>query len=484
MKKRKKTSRVKNKQNGILVLPCIIAGILLLQIIFNFIVSIISTLNGQKPTNDAGLGLLLSIIGIAVTVWVGLNLYNIYSKQDLQKLLEQAERASSIVSKMYTETLISKFRLSSKDGTARFYASELSGLDPLPEKILEQLLDIEDIYLLAYEHYREATRSTFYEEGILRINGLCNNIQINLKNSELTKAQIQFLQGYSSLRRADFTHFLIQYPPTQELATDINLYEKCIKNYRDGIYILFGIRDVPTVKKIDRYSTADQTCISFVYNSIGAIQLHYRIITGEKTTTIGELNPIEAVTIALAFGNPLPPMQLAIFERNLGAAYEHNGQMEDAFFHYAKSYELDKRNWKTAHCIGSWYYKQAKIKHPEIVNAQKTSCFPRIENEKREEVYNDLKKACHWFEVEKATNCGIQDREVPYILSLLAFLDNSSENIAAAEQAVFEQKMHTDLGAAAQKKTEGVNSQRSEKKKRSKRLVNALLHRKGNTQPQ
>ena len=453
MNNRKKMNKARRTQKYIIVLPCIITAILLLQIIFNFIIGVISVRNGQNQSYNSSSGLMLSIIGIAVTVWVGLNLYNVYSRQELQELLEQAERASSIICKVYTETLISKFRLSSKDGTARFYAEALSSIDPLPERILEQMIDVEDIYLLAYEHYRQATKSDYYKDGILRVNSLLNFIQNDKNDIKLTKTQAQFLQGYLSLRMADLTHFMLQYPPTQDVATDLNLYKKCIKGYRDGVYILFGIRDVPSLRKIDvnRYSAADQACISFVYNSIGALQLHYRTITESRTITIDKLSPIDALNIALAFSDLLPPIQLAIFERNLGVAYEHNDQMELAFNHYAKSYELDKKNGKTAHCIGSWYYKQIMRYHPEVVNALESGKIPKVDKKVLSEVHSYLRKSCYWYDVEKATNCGVQDKNAPRMLILLSHLDNSSENTCAVNSAMREKQFYDEVHLAAQK---------------------------------
>ena len=37
---------------------------------------------------------ILSTISIAVSVWIGLNIYNVYKKEDIEKLLEQVEKST------------------------------------------------------------------------------------------------------------------------------------------------------------------------------------------------------------------------------------------------------------------------------------------------------------------------------------------------------------------------------------------------------
>ena len=54
----------------------------------------------------------LSLIGMAIAVWIGLNIYNIFSQKELDELLEKSEHAGKIIERVYTEVLISKLRLS------------------------------------------------------------------------------------------------------------------------------------------------------------------------------------------------------------------------------------------------------------------------------------------------------------------------------------------------------------------------------------
>lgn len=63
----------------------------------HFIFQMICESIKEKPTGAGdvlGISILdtiLSTISIAVSVWIGLNIYNVYKKEDIEKLLEQVE---------------------------------------------------------------------------------------------------------------------------------------------------------------------------------------------------------------------------------------------------------------------------------------------------------------------------------------------------------------------------------------------------------
>ena len=55
--------------------------------------------------------LTLSLIGIAISVWIGLNIYNVLSKEELLTLLDSAQKAAEVTERVYTEMIKSKFRM-------------------------------------------------------------------------------------------------------------------------------------------------------------------------------------------------------------------------------------------------------------------------------------------------------------------------------------------------------------------------------------
>ena len=62
---------------------------------------------------------------------------------------------------------------------------------------------------------------------------------------------------------------------------------------------------------------------------------------------------------AVKLSSDLPSKVREKFLRNLGSAYELQADMDNAFLQYKEAYQIDRGNWRTTHCIASWYRKQA-----------------------------------------------------------------------------------------------------------------------------
>ena len=58
--------------------------------------------------------------------------------------MDKAEHATKITERIYTEVLLSKFRMSPADRTVSYLASRLETIDLLPAEILENLIAVED----------------------------------------------------------------------------------------------------------------------------------------------------------------------------------------------------------------------------------------------------------------------------------------------------------------------------------------------------
>lgn len=113
--------------------------------------------------------LVLSLIGLAISVWIGLNIYNALSKEELKDLLDKAEHATKITERIYTEVLLSKFRMSPADRTVSYLASRLETIDLLPAEILENLIAVEDLFSFSYGLYEGGMASPYNHEGIDKI---------------------------------------------------------------------------------------------------------------------------------------------------------------------------------------------------------------------------------------------------------------------------------------------------------------------------
>ena len=95
-----------------LCIPMLLCAVIILDLVFDFIKFAIMDDNAGElsiailENINRSHSLTLSLIGIAISVWIGLNLYNVLSKEELRSLLKQAEHAAEITQRVYTEVLI------------------------------------------------------------------------------------------------------------------------------------------------------------------------------------------------------------------------------------------------------------------------------------------------------------------------------------------------------------------------------------------
>lgn len=90
--------------------------------------------------------LVFSLLGVAISVWIGLNIYNVLSKEDLQALMEKTEEtAEKVTEEAYTEVLISKLRLMPADRMENYLAGRFVEMDRFPCEILKQISEAHSI---------------------------------------------------------------------------------------------------------------------------------------------------------------------------------------------------------------------------------------------------------------------------------------------------------------------------------------------------
>lgn len=113
----------------------------------HFIFQMICESIKEKPTGAGdvlGISILdtiLSTISIAVSVWIGLNIYNVYKKEDIEKLLEQVEKSTE---KMVYEGEKRKFLWSLEKGEymyeiCRYMCDQFETLEYIPMDVMKEL---------------------------------------------------------------------------------------------------------------------------------------------------------------------------------------------------------------------------------------------------------------------------------------------------------------------------------------------------------
>lgn len=351
---------------------------------------------GQSQT------LVLSLIGVAISVWIGLNLYNVLSKEELKELLDQAEKASRITEEAYTKVLTSKFWLASSERAEPLLAVRLEEMDPLPEEILEQIIAIEDTLYIVYEAYRDGMPTPYSQKGSAR----CKALAARCETEELTKEQAHFLKGYLALRRGDFLYYGSE-QRNLDLAAEDELADQILEEYHEALFELFRIREIETCRQPGCYGLEEKQALAVLANSICSTYL-LKKRQPEKEKEKWYQPAISAGKVAEEFSEEVSQRARATYIRNLGAAYERSGQWALALAGYQRSYELDPSSAKINRCLGSWYRRELSRRYPMLPeNLELTDeTVNTLTQAQREQLAEELERVAYWYEQSQRCKTG------------------------------------------------------------------------------
>lgn len=357
--------------------------------------------------------LVFTLIGVAISVWIGLNIYNALSKEELRDLLDQAERASEITERVYTEVLKSKFRMSLLNTESRYLADRLEIIERLPSEILEKLFQLEDLFDLSYRLYDRVFSGPYIEEGQKIASDLISTIENDYKRRLLNKGQHTFLMGYISLRMGDFLYFQAKHSDMNAKGLD-KIAMKAIRHYEKSAEIFFGISNLGRCSNSHDFDSSEKEYVAYLANNIGSA---YLLFISPGSVDLDYVISLEQV--AFNFSNEMSPLVREVFVRNLGVACERNGKMNEAIQHYNEAFQLNHGSWKAAHCIGSWYRKMALRDFPEIFGEQKLTAqqLRQKSDEEKANIEQLLKKAIYWYRIKQLNNNGLAEMN----LSILNF---------------------------------------------------------------
>lgn len=367
----------------------------------------------------------LSLIGIAISVWIGLNLYNVLSKEELKVLLEQAEKAAEITQKVYTEVLMSKFRMSHTDSTANFYAIVLEEIDILPDIILEKLISIEDLYRFSFNLYKEHFSTKYNDIGRKQCDELLQLCQEYKQRKIINTKQFSLITGYLYIRSSDFSFYKTQYDFSLTENHIDSMAKDIINNYEQALKHIFRNSDITTFINPERYSSVEKSFIASIANSIGAAYLLF-----VKNLTPSELKKIICTEkVAINFGTEISPKRKAVFLRNMGTAYEKNSNLDEAYKQYLKSYELNNKSVKTAHCLAYLCIKQINQLFPNFVDNFPINnvCIYSISTIDKEHLIKKIKQAAYWLKIKNYNNNGIMDGNLIILYQYLYKLTNNKQ---------------------------------------------------------
>lgn len=346
----------------------------------------------------------LAILGIAVSVWIGLNIYNVLSKQEMNLLLEKANEAIRALEGSYKELFCSKLRTSTTMDSY-FFIKIFEAEGEFPIDIYKNLIELEDIYVNIHAYYKRGECHLDHSE----IAGIENEYKEFLERIKkyrdeniISTSQMTAINMFVCIRLGDILFYFVQYSMSVQ-ASEVDQYsEKIIHYYNKGLDHS-GLRTHLAENLINQQT--EKRFTATIYNEMGAL---YLIIKNRfnKETDASSWKKVETYishAVELAQGGNTPSHILAVYQRNQGAAFERCEDHDQAIDCYKKSFKNDPTSYKTAHCIASWFRKRtSECFNGKQINEliQNSQYIDEVSQEKRKEGVCYLKKSIYWFEIK------------------------------------------------------------------------------------
>lgn len=279
MQKRKKYGREKKRRNNVLILFLIVVPILMCLMGMGMQYYIVLLINGsvegtQLGANDAintsVLDTIMSTISIAVSVWIGLNIYNVYKREDVDSALDKMQ---SSMDEMAYEGEKRKFIWQLEKGEYmyeinRYFCVEFEQEDSIPLDILSQLTEFEKNFYWCYSSYerREDKECLIIAKKLLEET---NNIFKVLDKYFISEKTLLF--RYVSIREAD----LLFYKNKVSGTPDVSELLKSIENYK---------------RELDKIPQSEMELYGYMENTIGySYHLIYQSLQNESGKVRGKI---------------------------------------------------------------------------------------------------------------------------------------------------------------------------------------------------
>ncbi len=316
----------------------------------------------QKLVNNdlkVSMDLLIGLFGIVISVWVGLNVYNILKKDDLDELASRVETTIDGFDcdlyknkQLQTAYLCKSFDI--VDNSSYYFNKKINIMDVHAieyEFVLNAIL-IEHSYTKLrnlYKHNNYMKMDLFVDQGIEH----CENV-LKAKESSLQTSpkffksyaiQNNFISGYINYRYGDFLYF-----KAMKLYYGNNKRDLAFEHFKQAIdrYISALEYDTELAQRTD------------IYNMIGFIYIKMYDFANNQTKYQSEMDDWRQNALYFCELASKNTINNAVVVKNLGIAYERNGNLEEALKKYLESVEIDPYNYKSRLCLASAYIKQAQ----------------------------------------------------------------------------------------------------------------------------
>ena len=382
-------------------------------------VDITKMLNSIAETDIVTIG--ITVIGIAVSVWVGLNIYLSLSKEESEKLIKKMEDEIKAIGKclnkvedaiiyqkgiMWQEFINLLDSQRDENMLAAYFAyqfnrlfSERENTDSLDVSYINRLIQYEVEYLSMTRMYENGEKKNCYNQSEQLIKNYTLLKHDNIKGSDLWKEVISFyfdvqivdakfyrnavclrLSGY----RDEFS--------TEQMENVCNKYKELFDRISDM---------TPEYKDINSAKAYINNTIGYTYDLIN----QYEIGKGKKNDErCGNANEYMQAAVAL-IGDQFFEKK-ARYLRNLGLTYERLGELDKAYDSYEKSIKEDMSDYKSWNTCGTIILK--KFENANRISERDT-LLSKMHIENPDMWKKDLLKAKTQFEMSVSEGKGFED---------------------------------------------------------------------------
>ncbi len=438
IKKVKKNYNTKKKKNNEIMLDTIpklvcfaMVAVVLIQVIGAIVLMLICQNKDVDMTNvllnTAEVDIVttgVAVIGIAVSVWVGLNIYLSLSKEEAETLIHKMEDEIEAIEKclnnvkttvtyqkgvMWQEFINLLDSQRNENMLSAYFAyqfgrlfDERENVDNLNILLIHKLMQYENEYISMIRMYENGEKRSCYHQS-----------EILIKKYE--KFSDEPIKGSNIWKKTFLFYF--------------NVHISDAKFYRNAVCLRLGeLRNDFSIKQME------EVCVEFgkVFEDISDTAPEYKDINFVKAYikntmgyTLDLINQYEVVTkenkdintkrrknankymqeAAKLIGNQFAEKK-ARYLRNLGLTYERLGDMDKAYESYVKSIKTDMSDYKSWTTCGSIILKKFEM---EQGIARRDKLLSEIQISKPEKWETELLKAKTQFEMSASEGKGFED---------------------------------------------------------------------------
>ncbi|MCL2078534.1 MAG: hypothetical protein FWH17_01680 [Oscillospiraceae bacterium] len=223
--------------------------------------------------------LLLTIVGIAVSVWLGLNIYNVISREELKDIEERTKSYEEKTKELENQTkeVNKAIVIENLSRTAAYYppsqhiADRIKGISKgfVENKVLAIMSEVEMLFTAVSSFHRKSDTSN---QLLYSIHGIEKCEKMKESFPELPQEASDTIKGYCHLRLGEFYFY-------QGYRRDVKISKDAIEELDTSFRLLFPMKSkkdvledyIDAVLTNNEYSSPEKKCIAYFCNIIGEL---------------------------------------------------------------------------------------------------------------------------------------------------------------------------------------------------------------------